>query len=341
MKQFDCILKTEHLKKYFPLRNGLFSAFFSKKRKYIPAVDDVSFCLKKQEILGIVGESGCGKSTLGRLILCLTPPSSGRIFYQDTELTSLKKKQIKPFRRRMQMIFQDPFASLNPRRTVADTLKYSVSIHGLAKNRAEEEELSRHALEEVGLKPAEDYRHKYPGSLSGGQLQRVSIARVLMLQPDMIIADEAVSMLDVSVRVSILNQLLEMKQKFGISFIYISHDLVTARHICDRIAIMYLGKIVEIGKTEEMIVRPRHPYTRALIAAVSVPDPRAELPELPIKDDGGPECGSLIKREIFEDDSPAGCNFYPRCLYGTQECREKQPELISDGNGHSVACHCV
>jgi len=333
MEQSDNILKVENLKKYFPVRSALFSALFSKKRKYIPAVDDVSFCLKKQEILGLVGESGCGKSTLGRLILCLIPPTSGRIFYQDTELTSLKKKNIKAFRRKMQMIFQDPFASLNPRRTVADTLKQTVRIHGLAKNRAEESELLKHALEEVGLKPADDYRHKYPAGLSGGQLQRVSIARVLMLQPGFIIADESVSMLDVSVRGSILNLLLRMKHKFGISFIYITHDLVTARHICDRIAIMYLGKIVEIGSAEDIVSRPRHPYTRALIAAVPIPDPRAKLPELPLKDCLSalhPECDPLML---------SGCSFYPRCVFGTERCRQNKPELVADISGHAFACH--
>lgn len=329
MEQIDNILKVEKLKKYFPIRKGLFSAFFSKKRKYIPAADDVSFSLEKQEILGVVGESGCGKSTLGRLILCLIPPTSGRIFYQSSELTSLKKKKLKPFRRKMQMIFQDPFASLNPRRTVADTLKQTVRIHNLAKNKAEEQELLRHALEEVELKPADDYLHKYPASLSGGQLQRVSIARVLILQPDFIIADESVSMLDVSVRVSILNLLLKMKHKFGISFIYITHDLVTARHVCDRIAIMYMGRIVEIGKTEDIINRPRHPYTRALIAAVPVPDPRARLQELPIK--------GYVPASF--DDTLSGCSFYPRCLYGTEVCRENKPELISDSSCHAFACH--
>ncbi len=326
------ILKIENLKKHFPLRRGMLSALFKKEgATHFRAVDDISFCVGKKEILGFVGESGCGKSTMSRSILQLIDPTGGKVFFKDTRVDTLSKSEFKPYRKKMQMIFQDPFGSLNPRRTVSETLRQTIKIHHLAKSRAKEDELIKKTLEEVGLNPVEEYWNKYPKLLSGGQLQRVSIGRVLVLQPELVIADESVSMLDVSVRIGILDLLLKMKNEYGISFIYITHDLVTARYICDRIAIMYLGSIVEIGPTEEIINHPRHPYTKALITAVPVPDPTAEMPELPIK-------GYV---PLTPDDTIGCCSFALRCPECRQRCRSKKPEMIRVGDGHFVSCFGV
>jgi peptide/nickel transport system ATP-binding protein len=328
----NTLLKVEHLKKYFPVRKGIFSSFGSGgKHSYVRAVDDVSFTLNEREILGFVGESGCGKSTLSRTILRLTEPTDGKVYFKDTELTSLGNTEFKLFRPKMQMIFQDPFGSLNPRRTVADTLRQTIKIHQLADSKSKEASLIQRTLEEVELKPYDQFWDKYPALLSGGQLQRVSIGRVLVLQPSFVIADESVSMLDVSVRIGILDLLQRMRDKFGISFIYITHDLVTARYICDRIAIMYLGKIVEIGPTEEIVHNPRHPYTQALISAVPDPDPTAELPKLPIK-------GYV---PLALDDAFSGCKFYMRCPYSMDACGGQYPQMQPVGAGHQVSCFLI
>jgi peptide/nickel transport system ATP-binding protein len=325
------ILKIENLKQYFPLRKGLFSGLFGGGASYFPAVDDLNFTVGEKEILGFVGESGCGKSTMSRTILQLLRPTGGKVFFKDTRVDTLTKREFMPYRRKMQMIFQDPFGSLNPRRTVSETLRQTIKIHHLAKDRAAEDELIRKTLEEVGLSPVAEYWNKYPKLLSGGQLQRVSIGRVLVLQPEFIIADESVSMLDVSVRIGILDLILKMRDEYGISFMYITHDLVTARYICDRIAIMYLGKILEIGPTEEIINNPRHPYTQALITAVPVPDPTAELPELPIK-------GYV---PASPEDTIDGCNFKQRCLADKEQCQSGEPPMIRVGEGHYASCFRV
>ncbi len=324
----DAVLKIESLKKYFPLRKGLFASLLKGEQSYLRAVDNISFSLGEKEILGFVGESGCGKSTLSRTILKLVEPTGGKIYFKGTRVDAMNRKQFKPFRRKMQMIFQDPFGSLNPRRTVSEILRQTIKIHNLAEDRDAEDVLIRKTLEEVGLNPIEDYWNKYPKLLSGGQLQRVSIGRVLVLQPEFIIADESVSMLDVSVRIGILDLLFKMRDKYGISFIYITHDLVTARYICDRIAIMYLGQILEIGPTEKIINNPCHPYTRALISAVPVPDPTVEMHDLPIR-------GYI---PVTPDDTIDSCNFAPRCLERKKLCRSAKPEMVQVGDGHFAAC---
>jgi len=287
--------------------------------------------LGKKEILGFVGESGCGKSTMSRTILQLLEPTGGKIYFKGTRVDTLSRKQFKPFRKKMQMIFQDPFGSLNPRRTVSEILRQTNKIHNLAKDRPAEDALIKKTLEEVGLNPVEEYWNKYPQLLSGGQLQRVSIGRVLVLQPELVIADESVSMLDVSVRIGILDLLFKMRDKHGISFIYITHDLVTARYICDRIAIMYLGNIVEIGPTEEIINNPKHPYTQALITAVPVPDPTAEIPELPIK-------GYV---PVTPEDTINSCSFALRCPQAKKNCRLEKPQMIRVGDGHLASCFLI
>ena len=327
----DPILKIENLKKYFPIRKGLISTILGQERGFFRAVDDISFTVDNGEILGFVGESGCGKSTMSRAILRLIEPTAGKVYFKGSRVDSMGKKDLKPYRRGMQMIFQDPFGSLNPRRAVSETLRQTIRIHGLVRDKSGEDTLIKKTLAEVGLKPVDEFWNKYPALLSGGQLQRVSIARVLVLQPKLVIADEAVSMLDVSVRIGILDLLMEMRNKYGISFIYITHDLITARYICDRIAIMYLGKILEIGPTEEIINNPVHPYTQALIAAVPVPDPTAEISELPIK-------GYV---PITPGETAGSCNFAPRCLYREKQCGIEEPEMRQVGKGHLVACLAV
>ncbi len=327
----DAVLSIENLEKHFPLRKGLFAALSKEKQSYLRAVDNISFSVGKKEILGFVGESGCGKSTLSRTILRLLEPTGGKIYFKGTRVDKLNGKEFKPFRRKMQMIFQDPFGSLNPRRTVSEILRQTIKIHNLAGDRAAEDALIKKTLEEVGLNPVEEFWHKYPKLLSGGQLQRVSIGRVLVLQPEFVIADESVSMLDVSVRIGILDLLFKMRSEYGISFIYITHDLVTARYICDRIAIMYLGKIMEIGPTETIINEPCHPYTRALISAVPVPDPTAEIQELPIR-------GYV---PVAPEDTIGSCSFAPRCPERLKRCLSSQPDMVQVGDGHFAACYLV
>jgi peptide/nickel transport system ATP-binding protein len=321
------VLNVEHLKKYFPLHTGLLASLSNKGRDFVRAVDDISFKIHEKEIVGFVGESGCGKSTMSRTILRLIEPSSGKVRYEGAELSSLKRKKLKSTRRTMQMIFQDPHGSLNPRRTVADILRQTVRIHKLAAGEKAENELIKHTLEEVELQPADRFWDRYPDLLSGGQRQRVGIGRVLILQPKLLIADEPISMLDVSVRIGILDLLLKMREKHGISFIYITHDLATARYICDRIAIMYLGRIVEIAPTEEILHNSRHPYTQALIEAVPVTDPTVKIHEIPIKG-----FVPLIPEDF------RGCRFHPRCPYAVENCRVEEPELIEIEMNHAVAC---
>jgi len=327
----NAVLTIENLKKHFPLRKCLFAALLKGGQSHLRAVDNISFSLGKKEILGFVGESGCGKSTMSRTILQLLDPTGGKIYFKGTRVDTLSRKQFKPFRKKMQMIFQDPFGSLNPRRTVSEILRQTIKIHNLAKDRAAEDALIKKTLEEVGLHPVEEYWNKYPQLLSGGQLQRVSIGRVLVLQPELVIADESVSMLDVSVRIGILDLLFKMRNKHGISFIYITHDLITARYICDRIAIMYLGNIVEIGPTEEIINNPRHPYTQALITAVPVPDPTAKMPELPIK-------GYV---PVTPEDTIGSCSFALRCPHAKKKCRAEKPQMIRVGDGHYTSCFLI
>jgi len=324
----DVMLRVEHLRKYFPVRTSLTDSIFSRERRYIRAVDDVSFSLRGGEILGFVGESGCGKSTMSRAILRLIEPTSGRVYYENTEVHALEKDRLKEIRRKMQMIFQDPFGSLNPRRTVADTLRQTIRIHHLVHDKADESSLIKKALDDVGLRPVDEFWNKYPAVLSGGQLQRVSIGRVLVLQPRFVIADEPVSMLDVSVRIGILDLLWRMRDEFHISFLYITHDLVTARYLCDRIAIMYLGKIVEIGKTEDILSRPVHPYTQALICAVPALDPTAGVPDVPIK-------GYV---PVAPGEAHDRCSFFPRCPHGVDQCVKRAPELVQVDGDHYAAC---
>jgi len=325
------VLRVEELKKYFPIRQGLAGLFSSRKTQYVRAVEGVSFIVREGENLGFVGESGCGKTTMGRVILRLTEPTSGKIYCEGIDITSLNRRDLKEQRRRMQMIFQDPHGSLNPRRTVNEILRQTIRIHKLVDGKAEEDSLIKETLENVGLAPADEFWNRYPILLSGGQRQRVGVARVLILRPKLVVADEPISMLDVSVRIGVLELLLAMRDEFGISLVYITHDLATARYICDRIAIMYLGRVVEIGPTEVIYSKPLHPYTQALITAVPVPDPTVKMQKLPIK-------GYV---PVTGADASSTCSFYPRCPYAMKKHMGEEPPLIEVEPDHYVACFKV
>lgn len=325
----DELLKLENLKKYFPVNLGFFRSIVSRQELFVKAVDDVSFDIRKKEIFGLAGESGSGKTTTGRMILRLIEPTGGKAYFEGKDVFETEEKDVKALRRRMQMIFQDPYESLNPRFTVYDIISEPLKIHKIFNSEKEVEEKVLERLEEVKITPPEQFLFRYPHELSGGQRQRVALARSLVLDPEFIVADEPVSMLDVSIRAEVLNLMFDLIQKHNVSFLYITHDLALARHICDRICIMYLGKIMEMSDAEKIVYEPLHPYTQALITAVPVPDPTAKRSE------------AVIKGEIPSPiNPPKGCRFHTRCpSYIGDICRTKEPELLDVGGGHYVACH--
>jgi peptide/nickel transport system ATP-binding protein len=324
----DHLIQVRNLKKWFPLHEGLFSSLFRKREpRYIKAVDGVTFGIRKGEILGLAGESGCGKTTTGMTILRLYDPSFGEILYRGEDIAQWPHKELKKLRRNMQLIFQDPYQSLNPRFTILETIKEPLDIHRLG---PEDERIDKvlRTLEKAELIPGENFLHLYPHQLSGGQRQRVMIAKALVLNPGFIVADEPVSMLDVSIRASILNLLKKIADEESLGMLYISHDLSTIRHICSRTAIMYLGKVVEIGPTEEVIHAPVHPYVSALISSVPVPDPTYQRQRVEIS-------GEVLT----PIDLPHGCSFAPRCSRISEICREEEPVLHNLNPEHQVACH--
>jgi len=321
------LLEVEDLKKYFPLEGGVIDRLLGRVKSYIKAVDGVSFSLERGETLALIGESGCGKTTTGKLVLRLLEPTSGRIVFDGVDITRLKKGELRALRRRMQMVFQDPFASLDPRMPVGKQIAEPLVEHGVM-DEAEAEEQARKMLERVGLTPVEDFYDRLPLNLSGGQRQRVVIARAMVLKPDFIVADEAVSMIDVSMRASIVKLLLEFKQEYNQAMIFITHDISIGRLVANRIAVMYLGKIVEIGPAEEVIKNPLHPYTQALLMAV----PTIEEKRIKKRVD--------IKGEVADPRSPPpGCRFHPRCPFATEKCRKEEPVLREVSHNHFVACH--
>lgn len=322
----ETAVKVVDLKKWFPVTTGFFSTIFSRKQLFVRAVDKISFEIAKGEIFGLAGESGSGKTTTGRLILRLVEPTGGKIYFEGKDITTFSEKKLKEIRRRMQIIFQDPYESLNPRMTISNIVSEPLNIQGLG---SEAESKVRKALEDVELIPAEEFLYRFPHELSGGQRQRVAVARALVLDPRFIVADEPVSMLDVSIRAEVLTLMLNLVKKFDLSLLYITHDLALARHMCDRIAIMYLGKIMEIASTEKIVYEPLHPYTKALISAVPVPDPTSDRSEV------------VIEGEIPSPvNPPPGCRFHTRCPVMKGEiCRTKEPPLIDIGDKHYVACH--
>ena len=316
------MIRVENLKKYFPVQKSVIEVLFSRRRDYIRAVDGISFEIKKGEVLSLVGESGCGKTTTGRILVGLETPTSGRILFKGKDITKLNKEEYRVIRRYIQMIFQDPYASLNPRMKIGEHLEDALIVHGIARG-DEAKELAMQMLDRVGL-PAEQFYDRMPYQLSGGQRQRVAIARAMILKPEFVVADEPVSMIDVSLRAAILDLLMSFKKEYNLSMLFITHDLSVARLVGDRIAVMYLGKIVEIGETKEVLHNPKHPYTAALLSSVP----------------------SFIKKpkkiEIIGDianplEIPTGCRYHPRCPFAKEKCRREEPEL--NGGKHAFACH--
>ena len=376
------ILKVEHLKKYFPVEKSFLEKMLTRTRRFVRAVDDVSFSVRKGEIFTLAGESGCGKTTTGKLVVHLMPPTSGKIFFNGAEITELDHEALRVLRRKMQIIFQDPYASFNPRMKIGKAVGHPLEIHGLARHEETRESvllirksLERHRklcyilekawknsvvqsldryligrnplaklattrrvdrtrervleiLDRVGLTPAEKFVDLYPHQMSGGQRQRAAMARALILQPEFIVADEPVSMIDVSLRTAIIDLMLNLRKDFGLTYLFITHDLAIAKYISDRIAIMYLGKIVELADKQTIFANPLHPYTQALLAAIPVPVPERER-----------KTTELIGDVPSAINIPSGCRFRTRCRYAKKACAEKEPQLIPVAPNHYVACN--
>jgi oligopeptide transport system ATP-binding protein len=317
------ILRVEKLVKYFPVGNNI---FFSKTRKFVHAIDDVSFNIQRGETLGLVGESGSGKTTTGRTILQLYKPTSGKIIFNDIDITDMKERKMRPVRKDLQMIFQDPYSSLNPRMTVEEIIGEPILVHKIAKGREITDRVSN-LLSLVGL--PKSMISRYPHEFSGGQRQRICIARALALSPKFIVCDEPISALDVSIQAQIVNLLEDLQTKLELTYLFIAHDLSMVRHISDRVAVMYLGKIVEIADKEELFLNPHHPYTKALLSAIPIPDPKIEKKR---------------QRIILEGDIPSpvnvpvGCRFRTRCIYAKPECQYDTPPFREISSGHWSAC---
>jgi len=322
----EVLLRVRGLKKYFPIMAGF---ILQREVGSIKAVDGVSFDVYKGETLGLVGESGCGKSTTGRTVLQLYRPTAGSVEFEGVDLVKLKGEALRRMRRRMQMIFQDPYASLNPRMSVGRIIAEPLVVHGIG-TPAERAERVQYLLEKVGLNPY--FVNRYPHEFSGGQRQRIGIARALALNPSLIVADEPISALDVSIQAQVVNLLQDLQQEFGLTYLFIAHDLSMVRHICDRVAVMYLGKIVELAPSDELYNNPLHPYTQALLSAVPVPDPALERKRQRI----------ILKGDVPSPaNPPVGCNFNTRCPVAVESCFRDEPELKEVSPGHFVACHLI
>jgi oligopeptide/dipeptide ABC transporter ATP-binding protein len=320
----DALLEVRDLVKHYPVSAGL----FGRSLGVVRAVDGVSFTIRRGETLGLVGESGCGKTTTGRCILQLERATSGSVRFEGQEVTTLGPQALRSVRRRMQVIFQDPYSSLNPRMTVSQIVGEPLGVHGLIQGAAAQEARVRELLGQVGLLP--QHGRRYPHELSGGQRQRVGIARALALEPSLIICDEPVSALDVSIQAQIINLLEDLRRELGLTYLFVAHDLSVVRHISDRVAVMYLGKIVELADREAIYEAPRHPYTKALLSAVPIPDPEVEARREHIV------LGGEVPSPLHP---PTGCAFHPRCPIAVEECRRTRPELREVEPQHRAACH--
>lgn len=321
-KNNEVILEVKNLCKYFQANKGIFS-----KKSYVKAVDNVSFSIKKGETLGLVGESGCGKTTTGRTILKLYEPTSGNVIFNGEDITNKSEKEMIPLRRKMQMIFQDPYASLNPRMTVGDIVGEAIDIHGLYKGKEREDRI-RYLLDKVGLNGS--HINRYAHEFSGGQRQRIGIARALAVEPEFIVCDEPISALDVSIQAQVINMLEELQEELGLTYLFIAHDLSMVKHISTHIGVMYLGQMVEKGPSDDVYLRPKHPYTKALLSAVPIPDPKLA------KENNRIVLSGDIPSPI---DPKPGCRFCGRCMYAMDICSEVEPVLKEVEKGHFVSCH--
>ncbi len=324
MAEDEKLLEIKNLKKYFPVKEGV----FRRTVAHVKAVDDITFHIKKGETLGLVGESGCGKSTAGRTILRLLEATAGEIWFEGKNLVDLDKKELREMRKEMQIIFQDPYASLNPRMTVADIVGEPIDIHNLASSKKERNEKVADILDTVGLGP--EYMKRYPHEFSGGQRQRIGVARALAVDPSLIIADEPVSALDVSIQAQVINLMQDLQKDFDLTYLFIAHDLSVVKHISDRVAVMYLGKLVEVADKKELFDDPKHPYTQSLLSAIPVADPTYETERIILEGD--------VPSPV---DPPSGCRFHPRCPYAMDICSEVEPEFKDYGDEHFAACHLL
>ena len=320
------ILRVEHLKKYYPVEKSFLEKTLTRCKHFVKAVDDVSFAVQRGEIFTLAGESGCGKTTTGKLVVRLISPTSGKIFFDNVDITALDHEDLRNLKRKMQIIFQDPYASFNPRMKIGDAVGHPLEIHGLAQPE-EKQKRVRELFNRVGLTPAEKFVDLYPHQMSGGQRQRAAMARSLILQPEFIVADEPVSMIDVSLRTAIVDLMLSLRKDFGLTYLFITHDLAIAKYISDRIAIMYLGKIVELGDKQTIFSNPLHPYTQALLAAIPVPVPERKR-----------KVSELVGEVPSAINIPSGCRFHTRCRYAEEGCKNEEPELVEVSPRHYVAC---
>ena len=328
VREGDTLISVKNMRKWFPVNTGFLSSMLYRQELFVKAVDGVTFDVIKGEVLVLAGESGCGKTTTGRCVLHLEIPTDGEIIYAGQKLSTLDRNELKELRKRMQITFQDPYESLNPKQSIFSIIEEPLLVHKIPLTPSERRERVLEALESVALTPADDYIDRFPHELSGGQRQRISVARALILHPEFMVADEPVSMLDVSIRAEILNLLLTLREELGLTYLFITHDLAVATYIADRIGIMYLGKIMEIGPAHDVAFSPLHPYTRALISAVPSGDPTVKRRVESLK--GEPPSPINV---------PSGCRFHPRCPYAQEICVREIPEDRDMGEGHFVACH--